>query len=66
MTHYAEITVAVSSLLEDCAGTIWLGTKEKVCAIRQGRFDCRDDLKSVAPSTYGYLQGGVFSLHDAA
>ena len=54
----------VSSLLEDYQGTIWLGGKEKVCAIRQGRFDCRDDLKNAGPSTYGYLQGGVFSLHE--
>jgi len=64
VTSYPEITEAVSSLLEDYEGTIWLGEKEKVCAIRRGRFDCRDDLKSVAPSTYGYLQGGVFSLHE--
>jgi signal transduction histidine kinase/ligand-binding sensor domain-containing protein len=64
LTRYPEITVAVSSLLEDYQGTIWIGARERVCAIRRGRFDCRDDLKNVAPSTYGYLQGGVFSLHE--
>ena len=64
LTRYPEITEAVSSLLEDYQGTIWIGARERVCAIRRGRFDCRDDLKSVGPSTYGYLQGGVFSLHE--
>jgi len=65
LTRYPEVTEAVSSLLEDYQGTIWIGARERVCAIRWGlRFDCRDDLKSVVPSTYGYLQGGVFSLHE--
>ena len=64
VTRYPEITVEVSSLLEDYQGTIWLGGKERVCTILRGRFECRDDLKSVAPSTYGYLQGGVFTLHE--
>jgi len=64
LTRYPEVADQVSSLLEDYQGTIWVGARERVCAIRRGRFDCRDDLKSVAPSTYGYLQGGVFSLHE--
>src|ERR1700751_6030308 len=34
VTLYPEITVQVSSLLEDYQGTIWLGGKEKVCKIR--------------------------------
>jgi len=64
LTRYHEIEDQMDSLLEDHEGTIWVGTNQRVCAIRSGRLECRDDVKSVAPSTYGYLQGGVFSLHE--
>jgi len=64
LTRYREIEDQMDSLLEDHQGTIWVGTNQRVCAIRSGGLECRDDVKSVAPSTYGYLQGGVFSLHE--
>ena len=64
LTRYREMESQVDSLLEDYEGTIWVGTDQRICAIRSGRFKCRDDLKNVTASTYGYLQGGVFSLHE--
>ncbi|HVP00280.1 MAG TPA: two-component regulator propeller domain-containing protein [Bryobacteraceae bacterium] len=64
LTRYREIEDQMDSLLEDHEGTIWAGTNQRVCAIRSGRFECRGDVKSSGPSTYGYLQGGVFSLHE--
>ena len=64
LTRYPEIPDQVSSLLEDYQGTIWLGGKERVCAIRHERIDCRDDLTSGVNFRYAYLQGNVFSLHE--
>ena len=64
LTDYPDFAEQVSSIAEDHEGTIWVGGAERVCSIRRGRIDCRGDLKGVVPSTYGYLQGGVFTLHE--
>ena len=64
MTRYPDIRDQVTSLLEDHQGTVWLGGKERVCSIRRGIIECRDDLKSGAASQYAYVQRDVFSLHE--
>ena len=43
MTRYPDIRDQVTSLLEDHQGTVWLGGKERVCSIRRGIIECRDE-----------------------